>query len=60
MESYDSRLKFRCLAMNMETEVLQAVLSTEDGHMWLIEKHEWDKRRRVVVAGQGKVLNVVF
>jgi leucyl-tRNA synthetase len=43
-----------------ETEILEAVLSTEEGRMWLNEKHEWERRRRVVVVGQGKVLNVVF
>ncbi|KAK4946949.1 hypothetical protein LTR10_014091 [Elasticomyces elasticus] len=43
-----------------EAEVLQAVLATEDGRVWLTERNDWDKRKRVVVVGNGKVLNIVF
>lgn len=43
-----------------EAEILQAVLATEDGRVWLKEKNDWERRKRVVVVGNGKVLNVVF
>ncbi|KAI1610398.1 leucyl-tRNA synthetase [Exophiala viscosa] len=43
-----------------EAEVLQAVLATEDGRVWLTERNDWQKRKRVVVVGDGKVLNIVF
>lgn len=43
-----------------EQEVLQAVLGTEEGRIWLSEKNDAAKAKRVVVAGDGKLLNVVF
>ncbi|KAL2418145.1 Leucine-tRNA ligase, mitochondrial [Exophiala dermatitidis] len=43
-----------------EAEILDAVLKTPEGRMWLQEKNDWEKRKRVVVVGGGKVLNVVF
>ncbi|EXJ92537.1 leucyl-tRNA synthetase [Capronia epimyces CBS 606.96] len=43
-----------------ETEIVDAVLKTDNGRVWLTEKHDWGKRKRVVVVGGGKVLNVVF
>lgn len=43
-----------------EAEILSAVLATNEGRLWLTEKNNWEKRKRVVVAGGGKVLNVVF
>ncbi|KAK5451512.1 hypothetical protein LTS15_008277 [Exophiala xenobiotica] len=43
-----------------EAEVLDAVLATEEGRVWLTQKNDWEKRKRVVVVGDGKVLNVVF
>ncbi len=43
-----------------DAEILEAVLSTEDGRIWLTQKNDWEKRKRVVVVGDGKVLNVVF
>ncbi|KIV89221.1 leucine-tRNA ligase [Exophiala mesophila] len=43
-----------------ETEIVSAVLKTKSGQSWLTEKHDWEKRKRVVVVGGGKVLNVVF
>jgi len=36
------------------------VLATEEGRIWLMEKNDWEKRKRVVVVSGGKVLNVVF
>lgn len=43
-----------------ETEILDAVLKTEEGRLWLTEKNDWEKRKKVVVVGGGKLLNVVF
>ncbi|KIX06412.1 leucine-tRNA ligase [Rhinocladiella mackenziei CBS 650.93] len=43
-----------------EEEILGAVLNTDEGRMWLTERNDWEKRKRVVVVGGGKVLNVVF
>ena len=41
-------------------EILKAVLATEDGQIWLTEKNDLSEVKRVVVAGAGKLLNVVF
>ena len=43
-----------------DAEVLQSVLATEAGRLWLTERNDWEKRKRVIVVGGGKVLNVVF
>lgn len=43
-----------------ESQILQVVLSTNEGRFWLMEKNVWAKRKRVIVVGNGKVLNVVF
>lgn len=43
-----------------DTEICRAVLATKDGRVWLTEKNDWEKRKRVVVVGGGKLLNVVF
>lgn len=43
-----------------EDLVLATVLGTEQGKSWLTERNDWDSRKRVVVVGGGKVLNVVF
>ncbi|DAA79371.1 TPA_exp: Uncharacterized protein A8136_0144 [Trichophyton benhamiae CBS 112371] len=40
--------------------ILSHVLRTKEGKVWLQEKNNWDKRKRVVVVGSGKVINVVF
>ena len=41
-------------------EVVDAVLATEAGKMWLTSKNDWSKKKRVIVAGDGKLLSVVF
>jgi leucyl-tRNA synthetase len=41
-------------------EVVQSILSTEEGQKWLVRRHNWDQRRRVVLVAGGKLLNVVF
>lgn len=40
--------------------IVSHILETKEGQIWLRQKHDWDKRRRVVVANGGKVMNVVF
>jgi leucyl-tRNA synthetase len=42
------------------TEVIEAVLKTAEGANWLQKRNDWGKRRRVVLVGGGKLLNVVF
>jgi leucyl-tRNA synthetase len=43
-----------------EAEIIEAVLGMKEGRLWLTEKNDWDKRKRIIVVGGGKVLNVVF
>lgn len=40
--------------------IISRVLETAEGKTWLREKHDWEKRRRVVVVKGGKLVNVVF
>jgi leucyl-tRNA synthetase len=40
--------------------IISRVLETPEGKMWLSEKHDWEKRRRVIVIKGGKLVNVVF
>lgn len=41
-------------------EVVDAVLATEEGQDWLRTRNDWAKKKRVVLVGGGKVLNIVF
>lgn len=43
-----------------EAEILRTILATDEGRLWLTEKNDWERRKRVIVVGNGKVLNVVF
>ena len=43
-----------------EAEIIEAILKTDQGSLWLTEKNEWEERKRVVVVGGGKVVNFVF
>lgn len=43
-----------------EDAIVSAVLSTEEGQLWLKERNDWNQKKRVVVVGGGKLLNVVF
>ncbi|KAJ9642651.1 hypothetical protein H2204_002299 [Knufia peltigerae] len=43
-----------------ETEILETILATDEGRLWLTEKNDWERRKRVILVGNGKVLNVVF
>ncbi|KAG5287943.1 leucyl-tRNA synthetase [Histoplasma ohiense] len=40
--------------------ILLHLLETTEGKLWLKERHDWEKRKRVIVARGGKVVNVVF
>ncbi|KAL1959382.1 hypothetical protein VTO42DRAFT_2185 [Malbranchea cinnamomea] len=43
-----------------EDWILSHILATEEGKIWLREKNDWEKRKRVVVVGGGKIVSVVF
>ncbi len=43
-----------------DEQIVRAVVATDEGRLWLTEKNDWEKRKRVIVVGGGKVLNVVF
>ncbi|KAJ6159773.1 hypothetical protein N7497_004310 [Penicillium chrysogenum] len=40
--------------------IVSRVLETAEGKLWLREKNDWEKRRRVIVVKGGKLVNVVF
>lgn len=40
--------------------IISRVLETAEGRLWLREKNNWEKRRRVIVVKGGKLVNVVF
>lgn len=40
--------------------IIGRVLETTEGKMWLRERNDWEKRRRVIVVKGGKLVNVVF
>ncbi|EQL34663.1 leucyl-tRNA synthetase [Blastomyces dermatitidis ATCC 26199] len=40
--------------------ILSHLLETDEGKLWLKERNDWDKRKRVIVVGGGRVINVVF
>lgn len=43
-----------------EEKVLSIVLDTEQGRSWLKERNDWSQRKKVILVGSGKLLNVVF
>ncbi|KAL4801702.1 hypothetical protein BDV18DRAFT_72123 [Aspergillus unguis] len=40
--------------------IITRILETEEGRLWLRERNDWEKRRRVIVVKGGKVVNIVF
>lgn len=44
----------------LEDTLIEAILATDDGKVWLRQKNDWEKRRRFIVVGAGKVVNIVF
>ena len=45
---------------SVENYLAERLLETPEGKFWLTEKHDWHKRKRVVVVGNGRLVNVVF
>lgn len=43
-----------------EDWIVSHILESNDGKVWLREKNDWEKRKRVVVVGGGKIVSVVF
>ncbi|KAJ9204637.1 hypothetical protein DTO164E3_1812 [Paecilomyces variotii] len=40
--------------------IISHILETDEGKLWLTEKNDWEKRKRVIVVKGGKVVNIVF
>ncbi|KAK2749425.1 Leucyl-tRNA synthetase, mitochondrial [Myotisia sp. PD_48] len=40
--------------------VLSHILESDQGKLWLRERNDWEKRKRVVHVGSGRVVNIVF
>ncbi|CRG88770.1 leucyl-tRNA synthetase [Talaromyces islandicus] len=40
--------------------IVDRILETDEGKLWLREKNDWEKRKRVIVVKGGKLVNVVF
>ena len=40
--------------------ILGHILESKDGKVWFRERNDWEKRRKVVVVGGGKIVSVVF
>ncbi|KAL3457847.1 hypothetical protein BJX64DRAFT_241288 [Aspergillus heterothallicus] len=47
-------------ATEQQDYIITRILETEQGRLWLREKNDWEKRRRVIVVKGGKLVNVVF
>jgi leucyl-tRNA synthetase len=43
-----------------EDWIISHVLQSEEGKLWLQQRNDWEKRKRVILAGGGKILSVVF
>ncbi|KAL5332350.1 leucyl-tRNA synthetase [Aspergillus crustosus] len=40
--------------------IITRILETDEGRLWLQEKNDWERRRRVFVVKGGKLVNIVF
>lgn len=40
--------------------IVSRILETDEGRLWLRERNDWEKRRRVIVVKGGRLVNVVF
>ena len=40
--------------------ILEAILATEEGKLWLNERNSWADRKKVIVVKGGQLVNVVF
>lgn len=43
-----------------QAQILETLLSTEQGRLWLTERNEWERRKKVIVVGDGRLVNIVF
>ncbi|RMZ81108.1 hypothetical protein DV738_g2436, partial [Chaetothyriales sp. CBS 135597] len=41
-------------------KLLEAILKTEEGRLWLTERNRWEERKKVVVVKGGQLVNIVF
>jgi leucyl-tRNA synthetase len=48
------------IKIDEKTWIIDQILATNEGKLWLREKNDWDKRRRVIVVPGGRVVNIVF
>ena len=48
------------ITMGEQDWIISRVLESNEGQLWLREKNDWEKRRRVIVVKGGKLVNVVF
>ncbi|KAL4914256.1 hypothetical protein BDW62DRAFT_190657 [Aspergillus aurantiobrunneus] len=46
--------------MTEQDYIVTRILETESGRIWLREKNDWEKRKRVIVVKGGKLVNIVF
>jgi leucyl-tRNA synthetase len=47
-------------ATEQQDYIITRILETDQGRLWLREKNDWEKRRRVIVVKGGKLVNIVF
>ena len=40
--------------------IVERLLESDQGRYWLTEKNNWDKRKKIIVIQEGKLVNVVF
>lgn len=48
------------LSAEEQEKIIGRILESNEGRVWLREKNEWEKRRRVIVVKGGKLVNIVF
>lgn len=48
------------IATDEQDWIMSRVLETDEGRLWLRERNDWEKRRRVIVVQGGKLVNIVF
>ncbi|KAH8689665.1 hypothetical protein BGW36DRAFT_308745 [Talaromyces proteolyticus] len=40
--------------------IVDRILETEEGNTWLRVKNDWEKRKRIVIVKDGRLVNIVF
>ncbi|KAI9040913.1 leucine--tRNA ligase NAM2 [Aspergillus affinis] len=48
------------IATDEQDWIMSRILETDEGRVWLRERNDWEKRRRVIVVQGGKLVNIVF